>query len=594
MVLLLMLVISSPDAVYLEHKAVLDCSRPDSGYIETTTEIIIPLTARGVQRYAEISASYRNTWESLEVTASISHWRSGRGDDQAIISEHPHSSLLADGRLESTLREVLIEFPGIEIGDTLKVSISRHIRRLPMEDYYSYTFFAASRDSIHRGVFRVLWPPSRGLQIHTEGEFEEWSYSLDNVENIIWESGPQCHVPLLPFSPDPASISPCISISSHNPSEVSSGLYRILDENCMVDSSQTIADSIISIAGDQPADLCGWVSREIEYLSGNLGDDPGYSPRNPVETLETHSGVCRDRAVLLLWLLRRAGHSPFAILTSVSSNTSPLPGSRSFDHMLVALENSEGDTLFLDPTNRFSTEGYTYTLRGWRYLPLTSPGSPSAYFPDESAGDLLSIIVEGSLDESSTTISGRFSVTFAGAADELFRSMLAGVEPSSRNALIERLFGILPGAELIVEGDPSALDEPLLIRGTGYWKCALADNGDSLFLIIPGLEMLDLVSSRAAAFILPEFRQDIYIETPYTARLSMLITGIPSGIPVIPEAFESPRYSIQITQTADNVLEMNECIILDPAVPDENQLADLRTGMLASLSSSFRTVIFRQ
>jgi len=294
-----------PDAVYLQHSITLDCSSPDSGYLETTREIIVPLTAAGVERYSRISASFRNTWESLEVIASVIHWRSGRGGDEGILREDPHSSLLHSNRLESSLRQVFIEFPGIEIGDTLKIEIKRKIRYLPMGDYYSYTFYAASRDSIHNGVFKVLWPSSREMYIQTEGAFEYRDYTIDDgIECMVWRSPPQAPLPYLPFSSDPASISSFVTVSNHSPEDVSRGLYPKLDLNCMVECP-ALADSIIGIAGNTPQRLSAWVSEEIEYLSGNWGSDPGYSPRNPAETLEEMAGVCRDKTVLLLWLLRQ-------------------------------------------------------------------------------------------------------------------------------------------------------------------------------------------------------------------------------------------------------------------------------------------------
>jgi hypothetical protein len=354
----------------------------------------------------------------------------------------------------------------------------------------------------------------------------------------------------------------------------------------------TLADSIIAAAGNKPEALCSWVSEEIEYLSGNWGEDPGYSPRNPMETLAELSGVCRDKTVLLLWLLRRAGYNPRAILTSSSGIPGAYPGSRSFDHMLVTLEDFFGETVFLDPTNNFSTQGYTYTLRGMGYLPLTPSGSPLRYFPDDCFGDTLSIVIEGSVNEDSSIISGTISVRFAGAAEELFRSMLAGVDPSSRILLIERLFGLLPGAELTLEGNPSTINTPININGSGKWECGIVNTGEAVCLIIPGLETIDVVSSRSAAYILPHFRNDIYIETPYTGHLNMVIDNLPAGIPELPESYESENCSIEFSLEGD-ILIMNEYLTLQPAEPDSVRLAGIRQGLLAGLSASFRTVVFR-
>lgn len=592
LVLLLLLIISAPDAVFLEHKATLDCSSPDSGYTETTSEVIIPLNARGVWRYSKITASCRDPWETLEITASISHWRSGRGEDSAEVLESPHSSLITDNRLESSLREFSVSFPGIEIGDTLRIEIIRNIRYLPMADFYSYTFYTASRDSIRRGTFRVFWPSSRELHIQSEGEFETLSYPQnDSVDCRVWTSGPSDPVPNIPFSRDPVSLSPFVNVSSSLPEEVSRGLYQVLDENSMVEYSPG-AESVILGTGSRPEAISGWISREIEYLSGNWGTDPGYSPRSPLETLEDRSGVCRDRAVLLLWLLRGAGYDPFAVLTASSGNLEPFPGSRSFDHMLVALEDATGNTLFLDPTNSFLDQGFTYTLRGRSYLPLTPSGSSIGYFPDDSSDDSLSIVIEGVFNADSSMILGSISADFSGAAEELFRSMLSSVAPSRRDLLLERLFGLLPGAELTVEGDLSAGNVPLRIYGNGKWECGTVNSGEIICIIIPGFESLDVVSSRAAAYILPCFREDINIETPYTGHVMVSIGNLPDGIPVLPEPYESKNLTINIG-IDDSTLIMDEYIILKPVEPNSTQLRDIRLALLAGISSSFRTVLFR-
>ncbi|MEN8209263.1 MAG: hypothetical protein ABFR50_08430, partial [Candidatus Fermentibacteria bacterium] len=214
------------------------------------------------------------------------------------------------------------------------------------------------------------------------------------------------------------------------------------------------------------------------------------------------------------------------------------------------------------------------------------------HFPDNSPGDLLSIRIEGSLIEDSSLISGNISVNFEGSAEELFRSMLSSVEPSERDLLIERLFGLLPDSEVMIEGDPSSIASPLRLHGTGKWNCGLQRTGNAVYLLLPGLEALDIVTSRAAAYILPRFREDIHIETPYSAFLSITLTDIPSGHPFLPDPLDTDTYSISIS-CADGALLLEESFSLQSCLPDALQLLEMRGGLLARLSSSARTVVFR-
>lgn len=587
------IMLATPDAVFLNHDVTLYCSSLDSGYEEVTREVIIPLTARGVERYRELVSSFRNTWESLEISdAFIRHWRPGRGTDRAVLRENPHRSLLPGGRLESSLREMFVEFPGIEIGDTLFVEIRRHIDYLPMDDFYAYTFYAAARDSINSGNFRVFWPADREIHISsTDLPEPEIILINDTTKCFSWNTCSHSPIATLPFSPNTAECSPAITIASHLPSDVSAGLFIVLDESLM-QCYEPVADSILSVTGFEPGSISAWVSEEIEYLSGNWGRDPGYSPRLPLETLNEHAGVCRDKAVLLLWLLRRAGHDPYAVLTSTSRNITEYVGSRSFDHMLVALDLNSNEVLYLDPSNSFSEEGYSYTLRGAAYLPLTASGSELICFPEQYTRDSISILIEGSVDADSEIIHGNISVTMSGAADELYRSMLAGVPPERTSALLETLFGLLPGSDIHLDCDLEITGQPFTVRGSGSWECSIIIKDNSLYMLVPGLETFDLIGSRASAFVLPDIRDNVFVETTYFAYLSLNLTGLPSDSLEIPDPYFSNNYSIEFFHN-DDTLRMEESTSLLPMIPDLHQLDDLRSGLLSRMSGFFRTVVFR-
>ncbi|MBD3279017.1 MAG: DUF3857 domain-containing protein [Candidatus Aegiribacteria sp.] len=588
MQLLLLLLLLSPDAVYLEHRVLLDCSSPDSGYTEITSETVVPLSARGVQRYSQIVSSFRNTWESLRIEASVSHWRPGRGEDPAEIHEEPHSVLLQQGRLESSLREVTIFFPGLEIGDTLHIRIERNIQRLPLDDLYSHTFYAASRDSIARGVFKVLWPREKQLLVSSDGDFETYTVPGEdgNSTLFVWESPPFSPLPRLPFSRDRASMSPHVNVAGHSAPEVSRKLYEVMIEQCLTEDP-ALADSVIRLVGDDPLNLCRWVSHEIEYLSGDWGSDPGYSPRSPQLTVNERAGVCRDRAVLLLWLLSRVGYSPRAVLTSISGHLPEYPGSRSFDHMLVEVEDEEG-TLYLDPSGSCS-RSVSSVLRGRPYLPLSSPGSSLDTFPDTRSFDSLLIDIEGVYLADSSIIRGNLNVDFSGSVLQLYGSMLSSVGSSNLKDLLTRLFGCLQGSDLAVVGDLEDPEAGLRVEGTGAWMCTVLSSGEAYYVLLPGLETMDVPGGRAAALILPGFRDLVTIETPCTAFLNMRIAGFGPESVSLPEPVETDNFSCSSSLRGDTLI-FRQILNLQPHLPEPSELEMLRNSLTLMLSAQHRTV----
>lgn len=590
--LLLLTAALGSDAVFLEHSVSLDCSLPDSTYIETTRDVIVPMTGRGVRRYAELSVTFRNTWESVDVLeASVRHWRPGRADGEAVLTESPHWSLLPTGRLESTLRELTAVFPGVEIGDTLVFEVERRIDRLPMADLYSYTFIPAAPDSILRSIFEVLWPSDRIL--HVVGDLGEGTavQSGHNRELTLysWSSGPVSGFPKLPFTGGMAELAPHVTVSSHTPEEVSADLWEVLLPACL--SSETeLADSIIAVTGGDPTALSAWIASEVEYLSGDWGVDPGYSPRLPHETLEERSGVCRDRVALLVWLLEEAGYDPVILLTSSGRGLPALAGSRSFDHVLVSVPIDDGRTIFLDPTLPGASDGFTYTLRGARYLPLTREGSAMMHFPEPEPGsDLLDIHISGVLDGEDMTVSGELIVRFSGAAEELFGSMFASVPDSSRGSLLETLFGCGDGSTLSLTGDPLDPLTSMTVTGSACWplRSVVWEGGEALLL--PGLAEIDLVGSRASAYILPEAIDHVFVETPYRCDLSLSISALPEGV-ILPPSEVLEGYGINM-RMENGSLVMEESVSMLPMIPGPGELDVLREALAARLSGRWRTVV---
>jgi transglutaminase-like putative cysteine protease len=102
--------------------------------------------------------------------------------------------------------------------------------------------------------------------------------------------------------------------------------------------------------------LYRWVAQEIRYVSLALGQG-GYQPRPPEEVVSTRLGDCKDKATLLVTLLRHMGARAYPVLVSLNGQPDSLmPGPGQFDHVIVALEGT-GGYRFLDPTAELAPFG---------------------------------------------------------------------------------------------------------------------------------------------------------------------------------------------------------------------------------------------
>src|SRR5574344_2151080 len=83
--------------------------------------------------------------------------------------------------------------------------------------------------------------------------------------------------------------------------------------------------------------LFRFVSQEVRYMGVTVEDvAPGYEPHDVGLTFENRYGVCRDKAALLVAMLRVAGFKAFPTLISVGPKMDPVAPLPYFNHAIVA------------------------------------------------------------------------------------------------------------------------------------------------------------------------------------------------------------------------------------------------------------------
>jgi len=520
-----------PDAVHLTHEVSVTFEM-DGSITERTTAVIIPLTGRGVQRYSTISVAFRTGMEEVEIAQSyVGHWRGGRGSSQAAISTGPHRILSRTNRLESSLRETILHMPGLEVGDTVKVDIVRTIYSLPLSDVYSYSFSPALQDSVVKSVLQVN--NDLNIQLISSESGSSWEF---------WNLSP------VPFHPLAEYYSPVISIATGTPERLSSEASVALDRPEHADCSRL--DEIVRVAGSDPGALRVWVAENINYTGADAGVWPGWSPRSPEETLEDGSGVCRDRAVLLTWLLRKAGYDAYPALAATNGATSPVVDARSFDHMITVYRTPLNDSwIILDPTPRGIPigAGASFGLRGCTFLPIIPGGTGLQTIPLNGWNDTLSILISGEIDMEENLITGELKAKGYGVPLELITTLFTRSGPSTRNEMFRRFFGALQCDSVFFDGAEVTVH--------GKWKVFR----NSEYLLLPGLRDVSLNGSRIASMLLPCPPDSFHIDAPVTEILRVSLSEFNLECE-LPTPVRSPGYSclmeyengrLVYTETAD-------------------------------------------
>jgi len=110
-------------------------------------------------------------------------------------------------------------------------------------------------------------------------------------------------------------------------------------------------------AAEKEAAIVDYLDREVRYTGIEFGE-AAIVPHDPAETLAKRYGDCKDKATLLVAMLRAAGIPANVALLSVESRmdvSTDLPGMGMFDHAIVYVPGK--NPIWIDATDRYAQLG---------------------------------------------------------------------------------------------------------------------------------------------------------------------------------------------------------------------------------------------
>jgi transglutaminase-like putative cysteine protease len=142
--------------------------------------------------------------------------------------------------------------------------------------------------------------------------------------------------------------------------DVATRYAAVVDEQIR---SADVKDLVAGVeVGNKPrqelvAALATRLQREVRYTGVEFGE-ASVVPRTPSETLKRKYGDCKDKAALMIAMLRAAGIPAHMVLLNASPDEDPeseIPGLGDFDHAIVLAPGTPD--LWIDPTDEFARVG---------------------------------------------------------------------------------------------------------------------------------------------------------------------------------------------------------------------------------------------
>ena len=196
--------------------------------------------------------------------------------------------------------------------------------------------------------------------------------------------------------------------------------------------------------------LTHWVADNMRYSGISMGKGEGYTLHNTKMNFTDRCGVCKDKAALLISMLRMAGFEAYPAMTMAGSRVESIPADH-FNHSVAVVKLSNGNYMPLDPTwVPFLRELWSSAEQQQNYLPGIPEGSDLLLTPVSAPENhYFKINAQTSLSPDGT-LNGKFIVEAEGQSDGSIRRIFtSGFMNDWKNALEKELLAVSPRALLL-------------------------------------------------------------------------------------------------------------------------------------------------
>jgi transglutaminase-like putative cysteine protease len=252
---------------------------------------------------------------------------------------------------------------------------------------------------------------------------------------------------------------------------------------------------------ERVAALLGWVKKSVRYVAVEVGIG-GYRPSPPRDVIERKWGDCKDKALLLVEMLREAGVEAYPALIRLTADEridAEFPSPNQFNHLIVAIVSdgiaAEGDPvaggyLWVDPTQTIGSLRWLHpgvqdqdalVVRGERSALVRTP------IRQELEGYKLDVRLSATPEGDAR---GQASLDLFGDLGSAFLQQLADTRPDEVEHALRSLWGkLLPGVSLQkLQWTTADTDVPTLtVTADVHLAGLLPDAGQARSFSLPGM-----------------------------------------------------------------------------------------------------------
>ncbi len=454
-----------PDAdVVLIHDYEKAWYEPDgTGYtVEEVYEKI--LTEKGKRESNTLDLYFHKHYNTVEVLKLELIKPDGRTtviDIPANSKSMVDSSQMGSNIYDPNSQILKVTIPDLQIGDIVHLMTRDTIIRTRIKDTWSEYFVLQSTNPLLRYDIEISAPPERPLarKMIKDEVKDTITASQKEVDGRIIYRWTATNVPRIfeePNMPPYYTVCQRLLVSTvADWSDISKWYWKISKEHLdkITPEMKKATEEIIKdlkTPQEKIEAVFQFVSKKIRYMGitpENVA--PGYEPHDVNITFENRYGVCRDKAALLVAMLRAAGFDAFPVLFYSGQKKDIEVPNTYFNHAISAVELEKGKYILMDSTDEATSELFPSYLCDMSYIVARPEGDTLKTSPITPAEEnMLTIKTVGKVSAKGE-FTGTAILDFKGINDGAYRDFFGHSKPEQiREFFASRLKNAISGAEI--------------------------------------------------------------------------------------------------------------------------------------------------
>ncbi|MDD5584981.1 MAG: DUF3857 domain-containing protein, partial [Candidatus Omnitrophica bacterium] len=310
---------------------------------------------------AEVELEYDSTYEKIE----LEYARTITSDGKVVYAGRENIrdvSKYLNFPLYSNVHVLIISMPSVDVGSIIEYKAKIYSSKLINTKDFSFIYHLKERFPIARADFTLIVPKEANVKFKFLNEeyaagvslaprLEEtaagktYSWHFKEIEAIIPEAG----------MPPLSQVNPAAAVSSFDSWEEVYSWWRDLYKD-KISLNKEVEGFLKNLIKDCPDELSKakkiyeFCAKDIRYVALEYGDG-GYEPHRAVDIFWNRYGDCKDKAMLLVAMLKQAGFHAYPVLipTRGAYSIDATFPSANFNHAIAALRYND-EIIFMDPT----------------------------------------------------------------------------------------------------------------------------------------------------------------------------------------------------------------------------------------------------